>query len=251
MTARDVQRIATVAPDVGPPAPGACGTLVLSGEIRPEDHAALLALLDRSGPYAAQLLTAATGGNTTDALRIGQLVRERMLATMAPLYRPDRATGVLPGACTPGQECACAGACFLVWAAGIERHGDHVLLHQLPGGADPTVRAHLADMEVPPAYADTIAALGPKAVLAVSAERLEADLKGPAPSLGARVDAVCGTYDEAERIDRLALRAKGSRRTPADGQRLALLEEKITALDRCRADTLTGERVRRRRTPIH
>ncbi|WP_448188466.1 hypothetical protein [Azospirillum sp. sgz301742] len=246
VSADDVRRVVAAAtPDIGGPSPGACGALALTGEIRPGDYAAVSALAERSGPFLARIDTVARGGDVAEAMRIGRLVRARHLSTVAPQYRPDRG-GVFPAHCKPDTECICAGACFLVWVAGAERLGEHLLLRRLP---EPEIAAYLAEMEVPPAYAATLATLPPGASRPLSEERLEADLKGPTASERRRITATCGEYSEAEAIDELALTSRKrlgtARLTPAEEQHLAVLQEKTAAVDRCRAATLIAERVRR------
>ncbi len=241
----EVRRVVAAAPDTAPPAAGTCGALALTGEIRRGDGDAVAALLARSGPYLTRIDTVARGGDAGEAMRIGRLIRARHLTTVAPHYRPDRG-GVFPPHCKPGAECVCAGACFLVWAAGVERLGEHLLLRRV---AEPEAAAYLAAMEVPPAYAATLASLPAGASRPLSEERLAADLKGLAPAERQRVTATCGAYSEAEAIDELALAARRRtgtpRLTPAEEQRLGLLREKTSAVDRCRAAALTLERVRR------
>jgi hypothetical protein len=246
VSADEVRRVAAAAPDTGPtPPPGACGALALTGEIRRGDYAAVAALLERSGPFLARMDTVARGGDAAEAMRIGRLVRARHLTTVAPQYRPDRG-GVFPAHCKPNAECVCASACFLVWAAGAERLGEHLLLRRLP---EPEVAAFLAEMEVLAAYAATLATLPPGASRPLSEERLEADLKGLTASERRRIAATCGDYSEAEAIDEVALASRRrlgtARLTPTEEQRLAVLQEKTAAVDRCRNAALTAERARR------
>ena len=242
VTADAVRRVTAAASDLNPP-PGACGALALTGEIRGGDHAAVVALLERSGPFVERIDTVARGGDAAEAMRIGRLARARHLTTQAPQYRPGRG-GVFPARCKPDTECVCAGACVLVWAAGVERLGEHLVFRRVE---EPEAAAYLAEMEVPAAYAVTLATLRPGAAQPLSQERLEADLKGLAPSERRRVAGTCGEYSETEAIEWLALTARtraGSRPPLQDAQALALLDDKIAAVDRCRAAALTAERVR-------
>jgi hypothetical protein len=119
------------------------------------------------------------GGDVLEAMAMGRLIRELYLITVAPSrwgqdFRLGRLTmfegGTGPNgwkeACR-GPECVCASACFLVWAGGIKREGDYLMVHRprataemvLALGVTDTraalseirrrVEAYLTDMEVP------------------------------------------------------------------------------------------------------
>jgi hypothetical protein len=136
---------------------GPVGPLVLSGEIAPGDYDRLLAKITEDDKrFLAQnkLILASNEGNAAEAMKIARLVKA--------LY-----TQVVVGPLT-GH---CAGACFLIYAAAVERgtDGENLLGVTRPGLAEsewvgrPTteaalledsmqgpVRAFLVENEVPP-----------------------------------------------------------------------------------------------------
>jgi hypothetical protein len=136
---------------------GPIGPLVLSGEIVPGDYDRLLAkIAEDDNRFLSQnkLILASNEGNATEAMKIAGLVKA--------LY-----TQVVVGPLT-GR---CAGACFLIYAAAVERgtDGENLLGMTRPGLAEsewvgrPTteaalledsmqgpVRAFLVENEVPP-----------------------------------------------------------------------------------------------------
>ncbi len=118
---------------------GPVGPLVLSGEIVPGDYQRLLARIAADSQRflsANKLILASTDGNAAEAMKIGRLLKS--------LY-----TRVVVGPHT-GR---CAGACFLVYAAAVERgtDGDHLLGLRRPGLAEsewigiPTTQAALLE----------------------------------------------------------------------------------------------------------
>jgi hypothetical protein len=136
---------------------GPVGPLVLSGEIMPGDYDRLLAKIaedDKRFLSQNKLILASNEGNAVEAMKIARLVKA--------LY-----TQVVVGPLT-GR---CAGACFLIYAAAVERgtDGESLLGVTRPGLAEsewvgrPTteaalledsmqgpVRAFLVENEVPP-----------------------------------------------------------------------------------------------------
>lgn len=142
---------------------GPVGPLVLSGEIAPGDYDRLLARIgedDKRFLSQNKLILASSEGNAAEALKIAGLVKS--------LY-----TQVVVGPLT-GR---CAGACFLIYAAAVERgtDGENLLGVSRPGLAEsewvgrPTpeaalledamqgpVRDFLVENEVPPDLIDQV-----------------------------------------------------------------------------------------------
>ena len=103
---------------------GPVGPLVLSGEIVPGDYDRLLAKIaedDKRFLSHNKLILASSQGNATEAMKIARLVKA--------LY-----TEVVVGPLT-GR---CAGACFLIYAAAVERgtDGENLLGVSRPGLAE-------------------------------------------------------------------------------------------------------------------
>jgi hypothetical protein len=118
---------------------GPVGPLVLSGEITPGDYDRLLAKIvedDKRFLEQNKLILASNEGDAAEAMKIARLVKA--------LY-----TQVVVGPLT-GR---CAGACFLIYAAAVERgtDGEHLLGLARPGLAEsewigrPTTEAALLE----------------------------------------------------------------------------------------------------------
>jgi hypothetical protein len=118
---------------------GPVGPLVISGEITPGDYDRLLAKIaedDKRFLTQNKLILASSEGNAAEAMKIAQLVKA--------LY-----TQVVVGPLT-GR---CAGACFLIYAAAVERgtDGENLLGVTRPGLAEsewvgrPTTEAALLE----------------------------------------------------------------------------------------------------------
>ncbi len=118
---------------------GPVGPLVISGEITPGDYDRLLAKIaedDKRFLTQNKLILASSEGNAAEAMKIARLVRD--------LYT-QVAVGPLTG--------RCAGACFLIYAAAVERgtDGENLLGVSRPGLAEsewvgrPTTEAALLE----------------------------------------------------------------------------------------------------------
>jgi hypothetical protein len=88
------------------------------------------------------------GGDVLEAMAMGRLIRQLHLQTEAPSrWGPNLSNGSLQmveGGIGPngfreacrGPDCVCASACFLVWAGGIRRTGDNLLVHRPRASAE-------------------------------------------------------------------------------------------------------------------
>jgi hypothetical protein len=111
--------------------------LVLEGEIRSGDFAALEALLRNKGPYVETLVLYSPGGDVREAMRIGQLIRVLQVATRgpSPYYPPGARDDTPVPQCTSPtpksqSNCVCASSCFLLWVAGVNRRESHIGIHR-------------------------------------------------------------------------------------------------------------------------
>lgn len=108
-----------------------CAALWLSGEIVAGDAQKFSAALDRAGGGVKGVMLSSPGGSPQEAMKLGRLIRERGFFTQAPAA--DALGGMLgegPAPLCRGADCVCASACFLVWAAGVERHGNMLGIHR-------------------------------------------------------------------------------------------------------------------------
>lgn len=132
-----------------------CEAILIQGEIVQGDLQRLEAILDpdtnrrpfdpppsRRASDTHIVYLNSPGGDVLEAMAMGRLIRQLHLHTDAPRrWEPNLSNGTLPmleGGAGPngfreacrGPDCVCASACFLIWAGGIKRTGDNILVHR-------------------------------------------------------------------------------------------------------------------------
>ena len=106
----------------------ALATLILEGEIVAGDYAKIKLFLndncsdDLSVPCFRSIYLASPGGNVTEAMKIGTLVRNLRLTTLVPENSPSIVLKAEQGNLKdPRANYMCASACFFIAVAGIDR----------------------------------------------------------------------------------------------------------------------------------
>ena len=185
----------------GRPLPG----VTIEGQIAPGDFVkfASLVLATRG---ANTVWLASGGGNLSEALRIGRLIRQLAMEVHAPV---DRDVPVIELARADNNTCA--SACFLLYAAGVSRHGLVLGIHRpsLPAseyfalGLDGSAAAHqrieeataayLRQMGVPVSYFSTMMNTRSTETVWLSRQQIERDLTGLVGDYATLVGTVCGT----------------------------------------------------------
>ena len=169
------------------------GGVVIEGSIAPGDFAEFAALvLATEGANVVWL--ASPGGNLSEALRIGRLIRQLALEVRAPI---DRARPLVH--LKDGDNNTCASACFFLYVAGVYRQGSVLGIHKpaLPAdeyfalGLDGSVAAHrkieeatvayLDVMGAPARYASLMLAGSSRGMVWLSPEDIASDFTGIAP----------------------------------------------------------------------
>ena len=109
-------------------------TLRFIGEVQKGDArkmAQTLSGLIGDGYFVRFLWLFSMGGNVEEAMEIGHWLRSLYIQTNAPLNLSDyRQSNCLLFNEINDADCNCASACFLIWAAGIDRRGDILGLHR-------------------------------------------------------------------------------------------------------------------------
>lgn len=116
--------------------------IFISGVFWPGDATRFRDEVMRRGPEVRTVaLWRSSGGDAIEAMEIGRLIRKLRMTTTVSRGRaglPPSIAVAMNG--TVGRvstvEAQCAGACFLVWVAGIERDGDYRLIIRRPHFAD-------------------------------------------------------------------------------------------------------------------
>jgi hypothetical protein len=179
--------------------------VTIEGMIAPGDFAKLVPLLlDAEGKSVVWL--ASPGGNLSEALRMGALIRQLALEVRVP----DDRSRPLVRLRDPDNN-TCASACFFLYAAGVRRQGSVLGIHKpsLPAdeyfslGLDGSVTAHrriqeatadyLDQMGVPARYASMMMAGSPTDMIWLAPEDVAKDLTGIAAGYEAWFQGACRT----------------------------------------------------------
>ena len=183
----------------GMPLPG----VTIEGPIAPGDFVQFAALV-LTTPDANTVWLASGGGNLSEALRIGRLIRQLAMAVQAPI---DRERPLVQLA--RPENNTCASACFFLYAAGVRRSGSVLGIHKpsLPAdeyfalGLDGSVDAHqrieaataayLQRMGVPPVYTSMMLAAGSAEMVWLSRDEIDRDLTGVVREYAHLVETAC------------------------------------------------------------
>ena len=134
--------------------------VTIEGRIAPGDFVKFAALV-LATPGANVVWLASPGGNMSEALRIGRLIRQLAMEVRAPA---DRAQPLVH--LQDSDNNTCASACFFLYVAGVNRQGSVLGIHKpaLPAdeyfavGLDGAVAAHQRIEEATVAYLDLMGA---------------------------------------------------------------------------------------------
>jgi hypothetical protein len=179
--------------------------VTIEGMIAPGDFAKLVPLLlDAEGKSVVWL--ASPGGNLSEALRMGALIRQLALEVRVP----DDRSRPLVRLRDPDNN-TCASACFFLYVAGVRRQGSVLGIHKpsLPAdeyfslGLDGSVTAHrriheatadyLDQMGVPARYASMMMAGSSTDMIWLAPEDVAKDLTGIAAGYEAWFQGACRT----------------------------------------------------------
>lgn len=229
----------TIAADIRPATSNGINLgVILEGEIDTGDYQKVRDAIRRAGPTAGTLYLRSKGGNVVEAMRIGELVRKLRMDTDAPLKLPGKSAQCFEAPPETDTNCICASACFLIYAAGSNRHGNHLGLHRpyMPSSAASSiseeqhdimhrdisekVKVYLHQMDVPVRFIDLMFSRSSRQVYFVSIEEAERDaLMGRVPSTEEYLIAKCATLSARDETTLEALRAKSRAGALTDADR--------------------------------
>ena len=195
------------------------GVLILEGKIEPGDYISLRSFLSERSNFEkmnGDVFLASQGGNVTEALKIGYLIRHLRLSTDAPSRPPPsgRSSVILPIDLANPRNYQCVSACFLLFVAGSYRHfvwagrlGIHrpQIEHQPIGTTEKDVSAmtddfrnkiklYFEEMNVPNRYLDLMYSVPPNQVHWLTQSEFNTDLKGYVPEVRALFEAKCNPH---------------------------------------------------------
>jgi hypothetical protein len=183
----------------GAPLPG----ITIEGAIAPGDYQKLVdvALANRE---AHTVWLASAGGNLSEALRMGRLIRSLGFTVWAPFSKAEPLVALK----NPAHN-TCSSSCFLLYAAGVSRRGLVLGLHRpsLPAdehfslGLDGAVAAHrvidkavtgyLEEMGVPSKYTSVMLSTNASDMAWLSPEDINKDLDGVIPEFAEKCRDAC------------------------------------------------------------
>jgi hypothetical protein len=226
--------------------------ITIEGEIKQGDYEAFENLIKRQSGKITDVLLMSPGGNATEAMKIGNLIRTLKLRTNAPMgYARPLCIIEKP---FNAENCTCESACFLIFVAGIERNGTiigihrvyvrHDLLKNLPeeqavkAAADikNNVASYFNTMGVPSHYLDRSFSTPSDKMDFLSEVEIDRDFSGFLPEYQEWVTAKCGNrlqlYDDDKKIyerskyKKLAKTIGDLRRLDKDYNAVMALEDK-------------------------
>ena len=182
--------------------------ITIEGPIERGDFDRFLRTVIELGRNAPEVFIYSKGGDAFEAMKIGSLIRALKLPTATADGSPSHPM------CFHGirseTNCSCESACFLIWAAGIERFGSVVGLHRtyidhtfLRGmdaesaasaskAVSESVARYLSEMGVPTSYIERSARVPSGEIAFLKESEISEMFSGPIPELAEWITANCG-----------------------------------------------------------
>jgi hypothetical protein len=242
-----------------------CRTALIKGPIVLGDQAKLYDLVGQNHPFLDRVLLWSSGGLVEEALSMSRLIRKGLIKTEAPTNASGGPDGRLShpnsNEICSGSLCHCAGACFLIWASGIERSGNALGIHRPtttstsfanlpPDRASAQYRQlmlnvvrHLRDLEIPQRFIDLMSENASRDMHWLSNE--DADSISVAPSVAEWIAATCGAMSAPERDNWRSIGAKLNSQERVTQQERSLydrLDDKKYWVDSCKWDRIDKAR---------
>ncbi len=201
---------------------------------------------------------ASKGGDASEAMKIGRMVRRLRLEVAVPTYHPQFTPKPIRAEQISNLDNdICASACFLVFAGGVYRDGNHIGLHRPYVSRDQNisdvtyeeqqkkamidVRRYLEDMEIPTYYIDLMMSRNSQNVYLVTQDDVfskEHNLAGYSPSIEEFTLRECTTVSEEEYAKAAVASRKGAAASPEEKAALERTDAKMEAAAHCQNDAL-------------
>jgi hypothetical protein len=107
-------------------------SIVIEGNIIPGDYARFVTLVKLAGEEVRTIKIRSAGGNVTEAINIGSLIRRLRFETEVPeFFGPSIGVKCIGPDVKEKTNCTCASACFLIYTAGVHRSGNVLGIHNV------------------------------------------------------------------------------------------------------------------------
>ena len=207
------------------------GVLILEGKIEPGDYISVRNFLSETSNFKkmnGEVFLASQGGNVSEALEIGYLIRHLRLSTDAPSRPPptERSSGsevIHSTDLADRRHYQCTSACFLLYVAGVYRDFiwagrlgiHHPRLEYKPIGATEKdlsrgmvdlrnkIKLYFEEMNVPNKYLDLMYSVPPNEIRWITQGEFNADLNGYIPEVRLLLDARCNARVGAEQSNEM------------------------------------------------
>lgn len=186
---------------------------IVEGEIVAGDFDRFVKTIDSPGMEIDNISVYSKGGNVTEAIAIGTLIRELRLHTTAPRGFGSRGN-VCPGI-KEQSNCTCLSACVLVFVGGVHRYGNvlgvhrsyvsHDVLKAMSGteaisastAVMRRVDSYLNEMAVPRQVIDIMNSTSSQEITFLEDDIISRYLSGYIPQYGEFMLARCGNWKAA------------------------------------------------------
>jgi hypothetical protein len=257
--------------DCKEPAPDA---ILVSGTVAEGDAEKFRNTVRRTPTVMRSVILRSTGGNVSEAMKIGRDIRKLLMETEGPeldfrsdktfeYYGGDRPSCVENGSATfkgsrfKGTDCYCSSACFLLYVGGIRRELSYLGIHRvyldagtykdMPLDAATAVYArikkpladYLDQMGVPRRYAEIMLLTSSKELHNPTYRDIMTDFYGWIPELEEWILAKCDTVSDRQLLE--------EKKRAAAASTLPRFVEMRNKRDACIQATLLVERTKRKK----
>jgi hypothetical protein len=198
--------------------------VVMKGNIAKGDFEKFRRFIDEND-FAKSIYLASPGGNVSEAVKIGRLVRTLKMETIIPGYDPSIKDLLIPSYMKKVND-MCASACFLIFVAGIHRikyltienettllgihrpflTDDDLMSRSADDAIDSATRLrsfienYLKEMDVPSKYVELMYSVPKDEIRWVTGPEFKLDLEGFIPELKDWVNAQCIKQAQIDKI---------------------------------------------------
>ncbi len=197
-------------------------TVLIEGEITVGDFEKLRKITDYCPlSLVGTVELASPGGNITEAIKMGRLVRSLRLSTSAPITSVGETETAKSLARQTGvkdieRNNTCTSACFFIYVAGVDRMGDTIGIHRpyfdlevlrKSEGSDvietsrsvkSIVESYLSEMGVPSKYAELMFDTRKDEIRWLTKDEISQDFFGLIPELQDWVESRCGKHPQSK-----------------------------------------------------